>query len=244
VPELQVREQGHLVTPAARAPRRRTLVAPSHADQIKTRERVRDLAEVYTHKREVDAMLDLVADMFPSEADPGNTDRKFLEPAAGSGNFLEEILRRKLAYVTAYRYRQMAVYEHRLLRALASIYAIDIDQDNVQECKDRLRSVINSHLDNDSNTRVVSEGFASAAEVILKTNIICANTLKDAEAIEFVDYQAGPRGTFVREWSTLTSPDSQLSLFSRPKRDAAPVHYSQLAAFPELIVGTGTRGNR
>lgn len=85
---------------AARAPRRRALVSPAHADHIKTRERVRELAEVYTHKREVTAMLDLVADMFPSDADPGNIDRKFLEPAAGSGNFLEEILRRQLAYVT------------------------------------------------------------------------------------------------------------------------------------------------
>src|SRR6185312_1331992 len=97
-------EGSRLVETAARAPRRRTLVAPAHANQIKTRERVRDLAEVYTHKREVDAMLDLVPEMFPSAGDPNNTDRKFLEPAAGSGNFLEEILRRKLAFVTARRY--------------------------------------------------------------------------------------------------------------------------------------------
>jgi len=49
------------------------------------------------HPASVTAMLDLVPDMFPSNDDPGNTDRKFLEPAAGSGNFLEEILRRKIA---------------------------------------------------------------------------------------------------------------------------------------------------
>ena len=34
--------------------------------QIRCRERVRDLAEVYTDEREVRAMLDLVPDMFPS----------------------------------------------------------------------------------------------------------------------------------------------------------------------------------
>ena len=34
--------------------------------QIKTRQRVRDLAEVVTHEREVNAMLDLIPDMFPS----------------------------------------------------------------------------------------------------------------------------------------------------------------------------------
>lgn len=228
---------------AARAPLRRTLVAPAHAGQIKTRERVRNLAEVYTHKREVDAMLDLVADMFPSEEDPGNTDRKFLEPAAGSGNILEEILRRKLAYVTARRYRQISVYEHRILRALTSIYAIDIDPENVQECKDRMRAVINSHLDNDLNTRVVSDGFATAVEVILGTNIICADTLKDAHAIEFIDYLPGRRGTFVREWSTLASESNQLDLFSRPRRDEVPIHYSQLARFPGPITGMSVRGS-
>lgn len=226
---------------AARGPRRRALVAPAHADQIKTRERVRDLAEVYTHKREVDAMLDLVADMFPSEENPRNTDRKFLEPAAGSGNFLEDILRRKLAFITVYRYRRQAVYEHRILRALASIYAIDIDPGNVDECKGRMRAVLNSHLDNDLNTRVVSEGFASAVEAILETNIICADTLKDAHAIEFVDYQPATHGTFIREWSSFADSGRQLNLFSRPGRDEVPVHYSQLASFPGPVTAMTER---
>jgi hypothetical protein len=232
-----------MVGTAERAPRRRTGVAPAHAGQIKTRERVRELAEVFTHKREVDAMLDLVSDMFPSAETPGNTDRKFLEPAAGSGNFLEEILRRKLAYVTAYRYRQIPIYEHRILRALASIYAIDIDPENVEECKDRLRAVIVSHLDNDLNTRVPSEGFASAVEVILGTNILCADTLKDAHTIEFIDYRAGRRGTFVREWSTLASLGRQLDLFSRPYPDEAPIHYADLARYPGPVTGV-TQGAR
>lgn len=77
--------------------------APS-AGQIKSRQRVRDLAEVYTHEREVNAMLDLIPDMFPADSDAtsrGNHDRTFLEPACGSGNFLEAILRRKLATVTS-----------------------------------------------------------------------------------------------------------------------------------------------
>src|SRR5690606_1972503 len=122
--------------------------------QIKTRQRVRDLAEVYTHSREVKAMLDLVPDMFPNEKDPGNTDRKFFEPTAGSGNFLEEILRRKIAFVTSARYPSATLYEHRLLRGLASIYAVDIDSENVAESKDRMKYVIQTHLDNDLNTKV------------------------------------------------------------------------------------------
>ncbi len=130
--------------------------------QIKTRQRVRDLAEVYTHTREVTAMLDLIPDMFPTVSGPDNTERKFLEPAAGSGNFLEEVLRRKITYVSSLRYRSAQSYEHRLLRALASIYAIDIDPDNVAEAKDRMRHLLQSHLDNDLNTKVPTSGRSSA----------------------------------------------------------------------------------
>lgn len=76
-------------------------------------------------------MLDLVADVFPSADEPGNHERTFLEPACGSGSVLEEILRRKLRPVTPKRYGRCERYEHRVLRFLASIYGIDVDQDNV-----------------------------------------------------------------------------------------------------------------
>lgn len=205
--------------------------------QIKTRQRVRDLAEVYTHTREVTAMLDLVPDMFPSETDPNNTDRKFFEPAAGSGNFLEEILRRKLAHVSSLRYRAAMPYEHRLLRCLASIYAIDIDLQNVAESKERLRHVLQSHLDNDLNTKVPTTGFARAVDVILATNIVLANTLLGLDSIEWVDYRAGRNGTFRREWSTTDDTD-QLKLFSVPKQDEAPIHYSLLADNPKPVAAS------
>jgi hypothetical protein len=87
-------------------------------DQIKNRGRVRGLAEVYTHSREVNAMLDLVPDMFAAGDDPDIHDRTFLEPACGSGNFLDEILRRKLHTVTASRYSTAELFEHRVLRCL------------------------------------------------------------------------------------------------------------------------------
>lgn len=210
-----------------------------HRGQIRTRERVRDLAEVYTHKREVDAMLDLVPDMFPSADDPSNTDRTFLEPACGSGNFLEEILRRKLAYVTTRRYGRGVRYEHRILRSLASIYGIDICEENVDESKSRLRALIISQLDNDLNTQVPSIGFASAVEVILETNIQRANTLTDAKEIRLVQYHSHRAGTFLREWSFLEKPDSQMDLFGdapdEPSRDAVAIHYGLLADNPEPV---------
>lgn len=137
--------------------------------QIKTRQRVRDLAEVFTHEREVNAMLDLVPDMFPTDSIK-LVDAKFLEPACGSGNFLEEILHRKLAGIRFGKVKPVPRYEHWLLRALASIYGVDISEDNVIESRSRLVEVLRSHYNNDANTTVPTEGFASAARAIVSTN--------------------------------------------------------------------------
>lgn len=202
-----------------------------HRGQIKSRERVRDLAEVYTHQREVNAMLALVPDMFPTAENPGNTDRKFLEPACGSGNFLEEILERKLAYVTTERYGMGQRYEHRILRALASIYAVDINEENVEESRDRLRAVVNSHIDNDMNTKAASAGFADAVDIILASNIILGDTMSRRGDITLIDYKAGKGGTFTREWAPLDSQDEGLFAFLAP-RDEVPVHYRDLPANP------------
>lgn len=206
----------------------------SRPDQIRSRERVRDLAEVYTHEREVEAMLDLVADMLPSAADPGNTDRTFLEPACGHGNFLVEILRRKLAYVTPRRYGRGERFEHRILRCLASVYGIDICDDNVRESRERMRSVIGAHVEEHLGAGGATSGFAAAVEAILATNVVCADTLTEAAEIELVSYEPGSGGTFRREWSFPLDPAArELNLFSiPPRRDEVPVHYSELARRP------------
>lgn len=206
--------------------------------QIKSRTRVRDLAEVYTHEREVTAMLDLVADMFPSESDPGNTDRTFLEPACGSGNFLVEILARKLAYVTTGRYGRAERFEHRVLRCLASIYGIDICDENVEESRARVTAVVGGHLAQHLGNQAPTPGFRGAFEAILATNIVRADTLAEAGEIELIEYEPGSGGTFIRTWSRPLDPSaSEPNLFSlgAERRDEAPVHYSELARQPEPV---------
>ena len=221
-----------------------TLIDVAFAPQIKHPDRVRDLAEVYTHHREVTAMLDLIPGMFPSEAEPGNHDKTFLEPACGHGNFLVEILRRKLATVTVGRYGNGDHYEHRVLRCLASIYGIDIDPENVDDSRHRLREALAQHV---VDPAARTEGFWSAVDVILSTNIVRADTLTDASVIELVAYQPGKGGTFLREWSPLEEPadDSQLDLFAvlpgEARRDEVPVHYAELAANPKPMVAVGSR---
>ena len=213
---------------------------PEHRGQIKTRQRVRDLAEVFTHEREVKAMLDLVPDTFP-HGSIKTVDMKFLEPACGSGNFLEEILRRKLAGIRFGKVKSATRYEHWLLRALSSIYGVDISNDNVEESRVRLLEVLRSHFHNDANTIAPSDGFASAARIIVGTNIQHADFLADASRTEVVDYQPGRGGTFLRLWSMLddaTQVRRVPDLFHpdpEPKRDEVPIHYTALAANPEPV---------
>ncbi len=192
--------------------------------QIRSRQRVRDLAEVYTHDREVNAMLDLVAEMFPSAADPGNIDRTFLEPACGHGNFLVEILRRKLAHVTTDRFGTGEDFEYRLLRCFTSTYGIDIFQANVVETRDRMRVVLEKHLAG----QPVSVELLEAVDAVLDTNVQRGDTLADAQTIEIVEYKPIGDGCFLREWSLLEQ--GELHLFSPdPVQDERPVHYSILA---------------
>jgi hypothetical protein len=98
----------------------------------KSKKRIRDHGEVFTHEKEVNAMLDLV------KRETERIDSRFLEPACGTGNFLYEILRRKLEIVKQ-RYRKSQFeYEKYAIIAVSSIYGVDLLEDNVQECVDRL----------------------------------------------------------------------------------------------------------
>lgn len=60
---------------------------------VKSKQRVADHGEVFTPAWMVEAMLDLV------KLETERIDARFLEPACGSGNFIVQILKRKLAAV-------------------------------------------------------------------------------------------------------------------------------------------------
>ena len=88
--------------------------------QIKSRQRVQDHGEVFTAQREVNAMLDLV------KQETERIESRFLEPACGDGNFLAEILRRKLAIVRKNYRRSIPDFEKKSLLALSSIYGVEL----------------------------------------------------------------------------------------------------------------------
>ncbi|HQG40992.1 MAG TPA: hypothetical protein PLV76_08900, partial [Spirochaetales bacterium] len=100
--------------------------------QVKSRERVVEHGEVFTAEREVKAMCDLV------DQETQRIDSRFLEPACGDGNFLAEILTRKLNMVTKKYKRSSYDWERNSLLALGSMYGVDIMLDNCEICRDRL----------------------------------------------------------------------------------------------------------
>ena len=80
-------------------------------------------------------MLDLV------RQETERIESRFLEPACGTGNFLTEILERKLAIVESRHSRSQLDYERNTMIAIPSLYGIDILEDNVTECRERLFDV-------------------------------------------------------------------------------------------------------
>lgn len=121
---------------------------------IKSHERVKKFAEVYTPKAIVDKMLDLVDknnddDMFVPE-------KTYMEPACGNGNFLIEILRRKL---------ERCNDKNDYITALTSIYGVDIQADNIEECKQRLLKAVDKKVPK------------RMARKILDSNIVVGNFL-------------------------------------------------------------------
>src|SRR5438552_4780161 len=104
---------------------------------IKSKKRVADHGEVFTPEWMVEAMLNLV------KQETERIDSRFLEPACGTGNFLVEVLRRKLEVVKN-RYRSNQIeFERFAVLAISSIYGIDLLQDNVEECQNRLFDIFN-----------------------------------------------------------------------------------------------------
>lgn len=155
--------------------------------QVVSKMRVVNHGEVLTHEREVNAMLDLV------KRETERIESRFLEPACGTGNFLVEIIKRKLRVVEG-RYRtSQTEYERYAILAMSSIYGIDILKDNVEDCRHRLFRVFDGGY-----TRLYQNGVKSkcreAAKYILNRNIIWGDALslktvgKNAKPIVFSEW--------------------------------------------------------
>lgn len=144
--------------------------------QVKSKKRVSDHGEVFTAEREVNAMLDLV------KQETERIDSRFLEPACGDGNFLAEILRRKLTVVKN-RYRKSpSDYEKYAVVAVTSIYGVELLQDNVDACRERLFKIWDKEYTSNCK-KDANDECRDAVRYILERNVLCGDalTLKDSD---------------------------------------------------------------
>lgn len=160
--------------------------------QVKSKQRVADHGEVLTGKREVNAMLDLV------KSETERIDSRFLEPACGTGNFLTEILERKLRIVEERYGKSQLDYERYAVLAVSSLYGIDILEDNVQECRKRLFDIFN-----EAYTRLFKaqgrEKCRGAVRFILERNII------HSDALSLKTVGENPQPIVFSEWSPVNN---------------------------------------
>ena len=139
-------------------------------EQVVSKQRVADHGEVYTRKREVNAMLDLV------EQETERIDSRFLEPACGTGNFLSEVLTRKLRVVESRYKKSQLEYERNAVLAVSSIYGIDILQDNIAKCRERLFGLFDEAYTRLYGAAAKNE-CCNAIQYILEQNIIHGDAL-------------------------------------------------------------------
>jgi hypothetical protein len=158
---------------------------------FKSKQRVTDHGEVFTPPWMVEAMLDLVKD------ETERIDSRFLEPACGSGNFLVQVLRRKLVAVERKFGKSNFERRHYALLALMCIYGIEILSDNVAECRALLLEI----LANDLNLDEPDELYRAASRV-LSQNIVHGNALtmrtSDGQPIAFAEWGYLGKGKFQR----------------------------------------------
>ena len=145
-------------------------VAKQEASQIKSKERVSQRGEVFTAEREVNAMLDLVAN------ECLRPDSRFLEPACGDGNFLSAILKRKLTELRRKYKKSPRDYEKLSIVAIGSLYGVDLMNDNVEACRERLFSIWDAEY-TDHCKSDASDEAREAAQFIIERNIINGNAL-------------------------------------------------------------------
>ena len=158
---------------------------------VKSKQRVADHGEVFTPPWLVEAMLNLVKD------ETERIDSRFLEPACGSGNFLVQVLRRKLAAVELKYGKSDFERRHYGMLALMCIYGIELLTDNIAECRANLLEIFAEYLNLDESDDLYRAGF-----YVLSQNLVHGDALKmrtsHGQRITFAEWGYLGKGKFQR----------------------------------------------
>ncbi len=158
---------------------------------VKSKQRVADHGEVFTPAWMVEAMLDLV------KGETERIDSRFLEPACGDGNFLVQILRRKLARVQLDYGKSDFEKRHFALLGLMCVYGIELLPDNIAECRANLLAIFAEYL-----YLAPTDDLYRAAFFVLSQNLVHGDALTmrthGAEPITFAEWGYLGKGRFQR----------------------------------------------
>jgi hypothetical protein len=204
---------------------------------VKSKQRVTDHGEVFTPAWMVEAMLDLVND------ESNRIDSRVLEPACGSGNFLIQILRRKLAAVELKFGKSEFERRHYALLALMCMYGIELLADNIAECRSNMLEILADYLNLE-----VADDLHRAASYVLSQNLVHGDALamrtKDGQPIIFAEWGYLGKGRFQRRdfrldilthSSAFSAEDSLFAHLGKheiftPVKTYSPMTLSELAA--------------
>jgi hypothetical protein len=158
---------------------------------VKSKQRVADHGEVFTPEWMVKAMLDLVKN------ESERIDSRFLEPACGSGNFLVQVLQRKLAAVELKYGASEFEKRHYALLGVMCLYGIELLPDNIAECRASLLKVFAEYLKIES-----SDPLYRAAYHVLSLNLVHGDALTmrshDGQPITFAEWGYLGKGKYQR----------------------------------------------
>lgn len=158
-------------------------------DGIISKSRVKKNGEVFTPDSIVNDMIDLADNQYENETDDHYIERTVLEPTCGNGAILVRILDRKLERVKNIK-DNGDNWEEALLKAVASIYGVDITADNAIMSKRRMLNLIKNgtievlELDGvtvrefNGTKFEISDKVEKIIKEILDRNIQCGDTLK------------------------------------------------------------------
>ena len=210
---------------------------------VKSKQRVADHGEVFTPAWMVEAMLDLV------KGETERIDSRFLESACGDGNFLTQILRRKLAAVELKYAKSDFERQHYALLALMCIYGIELLPDNIAECRANLLEIFAEYLN-----LAPADDLYRAAFLVLSQNLVHGDALTmrthNALPITFAEWGYLGKGRFQRRdfrYDNLTQSSAfsaEGSLFAhlgkheifKPVKTYPPMTVGELSALaPEII---------
>ena len=209
----------------------------------KSKQRVADHGEVFTPAWMVEAMLDLV------KGETERIDSRFLEPACGDGNFLVQILGRKLAAVELKYGKSDFERRNYALLALMCLYGIELLTDNIADCRANLLAIFAEYLD-----LPPSDDLYRAAFHVLSQNLVYGDALtmraQGNLPLTFAEWGYLGKGRFQRRdfrFDSLTQSSAfsaEDSLFAHlgkheiftPARTYLPMTMSELAALaPDVI---------